>query len=110
MRIHGRDVAEWKRDRKALARQVQFVFQALFDRPAHPYTEALISAVPSPDPTVEAARSRIVLAGDPPSPMAPPPGCRFHTRCPKAEELCRTSEPELAVKSTGTRAACHLVE
>lgn len=84
--------------------------EALFDRPAHPYTEALISAVPSPDPTVEAARRRIVLAGDPPSPMAPPSGCRFHTRCPKAEDRCRTSEPELAVKSTGTRAACHLAE
>ena len=83
---------------------------SLFNRPAHPYTEALISAVPSPDPRVEARRTRIVLKGDPPSPMNPPPACRFNTRCVKAEGLCRTNEPRLAMKSTGTRAACHLVE
>ena len=83
---------------------------ALFNRPAHPYTEALISAVPSPDPRVEARRTRIVLKGDPPSPMKPPPACRFNTRCIKAESLCRTTEPLLLAKSTGTRAACHLVE
>ena len=83
---------------------------ALFDRPAHPYSEALLSAVPSPDPRVEARRARIVLKGDPPSPMRPPPGCRFSTRCTRAEGLCRSSEPLLAAKSTGTRAACHLVE
>jgi len=84
--------------------------EALFERPAHPYTEALLSAVPSPDPRVETKRTRIVLQGDPPSPMTPPPGCRFHTRCAKAEDLCRISEPELAAKSTGTDAACHLAE
>ena len=83
---------------------------ALFDRPAHPYSEALLSAVPSPDPRIEARRARIVLKGDPPSPMRPPPGCRFSTRCIKAEGLCRSSEPLLASKMTGTRAACHLVE
>ena len=83
---------------------------SLFNRPAHPYTEALISAVPSPDPRVEARRTRIVLKGDPPSPMNPPPACRFNTRCIKAESLCRTTEPLLLAKSTGTRAACHLVE
>ena len=83
---------------------------SLFNRPAHPYTEALISAVPSPDPRVEARRARIVLKGDPPSPMKPPPACRFNTRCSKAESLCRTTEPLLIAKSTGTRAACHLAE
>ena len=84
--------------------------EALFERPAHPYTEALMSAVPSPDPRVEARRARIVLKGDPPSPMAPPPGCRFHTRCIKARSSCRSSEPLLVAKSSGTSAACHLVE
>ena len=83
---------------------------SLFDRPAHPYTQALISAVPSPDPRVEATRARIVLTGDPPSPMTPPPGCRFNTRCRRAEILCRQSEPALAAKSTGTLAACHLAD
>lgn len=83
---------------------------ALFNRPAHPYTQALISAVPSPDPRVEAQRRRIVLKGDPPSPMKPPPGCRFNTRCAQAEDLCRMSEPALVAKSTGTRAACHMVD
>ena len=84
--------------------------ESLFNRPAHPYTQALISAVPSPDPRVEAERRRIVLEGDPPSPMKPPPGCRFNTRCAHAEGLCRTSEPALVGKSTGTRAACHMVD
>ena len=83
--------------------------ESLFNRPAHPYTEALISAVPSPDPRVEARRRRIVLKGDPPSPMQPPPGCRFNPRCMRAESLCRETEPALVAKSTGTRAACHLV-
>ena len=84
--------------------------EALFDQPAHPYTKALMSAVPSPDPRIEAQRERILLRGDPPSPMNPPPGCRFHTRCYKAEARCRTSEPRLVRKSSGTVAACHLVE
>ena len=84
--------------------------RSLFARPAHPYTQALISAVPSPDPRVEATRTRIVLAGDPPSPVTPPPGCRFNTRCVRAEILCRQSEPALLAKSTGTRAACHLAD
>lgn len=84
--------------------------EALFDQPAHPYTKALMSAVPSPDPRIEAQRERILLRGDPPSPMNPPPGCRFHTRCYKAEAQCRTSEPRLVRKSSGTVAACHLVE
>ena len=84
--------------------------ESLFNRPAHPYTEALISAVPSPDPRVEARRTRIVLKGDPPSPMKPPPGCRFNTRCMRAESLCRASEPLLVAKSSGTRAACHLAD
>ena len=83
---------------------------SLFNRPAHPYTQALISAVPSPNPRVEAMRRRILLKGDPPSPMKPPPGCRFNTRCAQAEGICRTSEPALVGKSTGTRAACHMVD
>ena len=84
--------------------------ESLFNSPAHPYTEALISAVPSPDPRVEAGRRRIVLKGDPPSPMKPPLGCRFNPRCMRAESLCRASEPALIAKSTGTRAACHLAD
>ena len=84
--------------------------RSLFDQPAHPYSEALISAVPSPDPTVEAARERIVLKGDPPSPIAPPSGCRFHTRCIKANSICRASEPTMVGKSSGTHAACHMVD
>jgi oligopeptide/dipeptide ABC transporter ATP-binding protein len=79
---------------------------ALFGAPLHPYTEALLSAVPLPDP--ETKRRRIILAGDVPSPMAPPPGCRFHTRCPYVEPRCRVIEPELREVRPGHRVACHL--
>jgi oligopeptide/dipeptide ABC transporter ATP-binding protein len=74
--------------------------------PRHPYTGALLSAVPVPDPAA-GGRERALLSGDVPSPANPPPGCRFHTRCPKAEERCRTEEPLLQDTGTGTRAACH---
>jgi oligopeptide/dipeptide ABC transporter ATP-binding protein len=76
--------------------------------PVHPYTEALLSAVPIPDADVAARRERIVLAGDVPSPIDPPPGCRFHPRCRYATEVCRTTEPPL-VPHRGTEhvAACH---
>jgi oligopeptide/dipeptide ABC transporter ATP-binding protein len=80
----------------------------LYTRPVHPYTEALLSAVPIPDPDVTAQRKQIVLEGDVPSPIAPPPGCRFHPRCQYATEICATQEPPL-VAHGGERhlAACH---
>jgi oligopeptide/dipeptide ABC transporter ATP-binding protein len=81
---------------------------ALFTQPLHPYTEALLSAVPLPDP--DAARKRIILAGDVPSPISPPPGCRFHTRCPYAEARCRVEEPVIREVRPGHVVACHLRE
>ncbi|MCX8133260.1 MAG: ATP-binding cassette domain-containing protein [Roseococcus sp.] len=80
--------------------------RALFGAPRHPYTEALLSAVPIPEPG--AARERIVLQGDVPSPIRPPPGCRFHTRCPYAMERCRREAPKLRDNGAGHLAACHL--
>ncbi|MFI0758416.1 ABC transporter ATP-binding protein [Streptomyces anulatus] len=83
----------------------------LYDRPAHPYTRALLSAVPLPDPAAERRRERILLLGDPPSPAAPPNGCGFHPRCPKAQAVCRTERPLLQVVGSGARtAACHFPE
>jgi peptide/nickel transport system ATP-binding protein len=83
----------------------------VYGNPAHPYTRALLSAVPLPDPAAERARERIVLLGDPPSPANPPAGCGFHPRCPKAQEVCRTERPLLRVVGTGLReAACHFPE
>jgi len=82
--------------------------RALFDHPQHPYTEALLSAVPVPDPTAQ--RKRIILAGDVPSPIKPPPGCRFHTRCPYAFDRCRVEEPKLVEVAPMHFAACHLRE
>jgi len=78
----------------------------LFSRPQHPYTQALLSAVPVPDP--DAARQRIILTGDVPSPINPPPGCRFHTRCPFAFARCSKEEPEMREILPGQFAACHL--
>jgi oligopeptide/dipeptide ABC transporter ATP-binding protein len=80
--------------------------EELFARPLHPYTRALLAAAPIPNP--RAKRERIVLEGDMPSPMAPPPGCHFHTRCPFAFQRCRTEEPVLRDAGTGRRFACHL--
>jgi oligopeptide transport system ATP-binding protein len=80
---------------------------ALYERPIHPYTEALLSAVPIPHAEASARRERIVLRGDVPSAIAPPPACRFHTRCPYATEICRTVEPPLVDYGGGHVAACH---
>jgi len=80
--------------------------RTLFSAPKHPYTEALLSAVPLPDPT--AKRERIILTGDVPSPIRPPSGCRFHTRCPHAFDRCRVEEPPLKAIAPGHLAACHL--
>jgi peptide/nickel transport system ATP-binding protein len=80
----------------------------IFNSPRHPYTQALLSAVLVPDPPTQRARRRVLLSGDIPSPISPPEGCRFHTRCPVAEERCRTEVPELR-QAAGTLVACHLV-
>jgi oligopeptide/dipeptide ABC transporter ATP-binding protein len=79
---------------------------ALFETPRHPYTEALLAAVPVSHP--RARRARTVLTGDVPSPINPPPGCRFHTRCPIAVARCRQEEPPLVVDASGHGVACHL--
>jgi peptide/nickel transport system ATP-binding protein len=78
----------------------------IFASPKHPYTKALLSAVPVPDPTVR--RTPMILKGDVPSPINPPSGCRFHTRCPYVFDRCRTEEPELRQRVEGQWAACHL--
>ncbi|MBV8650068.1 MAG: dipeptide ABC transporter ATP-binding protein [Alphaproteobacteria bacterium] len=82
--------------------------KSLFSAPLHPYTEALLSAVPLPDPSAQ--RKRILLKGDVPSPINPPAGCRFHTRCPYAEARCRVEEPAMREVRPGHHVACHLRE
>ncbi|AYG81893.1 Oligopeptide transport ATP-binding protein OppF [Streptomyces hundungensis] len=83
--------------------------ERVYAAPAHPYTQALLSAVPLPDPAAERTRERITLLGDPPSPAAPPPGCAFHPRCGRAQAVCRTEAPVLRAVATGERreVACH---
>ncbi len=84
---------------------------SIYERPAHPYTRALLSAVPIPDPQVQRHRERIVLTGEVPNPVAPPPGCRFATRCPYAQpERCHTEVPPLRELEPGRQVACHYAE
>ncbi len=81
--------------------------EELYTKPIHPYTSALLSAIPIPDPHENRARTREVAGGEPPNPVRPPPGCRFHTRCPRATDVCRRVEPQLTEYAGGHLAACH---
>jgi oligopeptide/dipeptide ABC transporter ATP-binding protein len=81
--------------------------EELYTKPIHPYTSALLSAIPIPDPVENRARTRQVIGGEPPNPIRPPSGCRFHTRCPRATDICRQVEPQLTEYADGHLAACH---
>jgi oligopeptide transport system ATP-binding protein len=82
-------------------------WRAIYDDPKHPYTQSLLSAIPIPDPVIEAKRQRIILEGDVPSAANPPPGCRFSTRCPVRQERCYSDDPQLREVVPGHWAACH---
>jgi oligopeptide/dipeptide ABC transporter ATP-binding protein len=81
--------------------------EELYGKPIHPYTQALLSAIPIPDPRENRVRERIVVGGEPPNPITPPPGCVFNTRCPRASDICRTVIPPLTEYANGHQAACH---
>jgi oligopeptide transport system ATP-binding protein len=80
----------------------------LYASPMHPYTEALLAAIPIPDPEIEATRPQQIITGEVPSAMRPPPGCRFHTRCPKVMEVCKSVDPPMRTFADGRAVACHL--
>ena len=82
----------------------------LYARPLHPYTQALLAAIPIPDPEIEASRPQQIITGEVPSAMRPPPGCRFHTRCPQAMETCKSVDPPLRTLADGRAVACHLYD
>jgi len=111
---HDLSVVEFLADRIAVMYLGQIVetgpTKKIFADPQHPYTQALLSAAPQPDPARQRERRRVVLAGEIPSPLDPPAGCRFHTRCPVAVDACRTDTPSLtAVRDEDHPVACHLV-
>ncbi|MGH2889692.1 MAG: ABC transporter ATP-binding protein [Solirubrobacteraceae bacterium] len=81
--------------------------EELYSKPIHPYTSALLGAIPIPDPKLNRSRERTVVSGEPPNPINPPSGCRFHTRCPRATDICRAEEPQLTEYAGGHLAACH---
>jgi len=81
--------------------------EELYTKPIHPYTSALLGAIPIPDPNENRSRQRTMITGEPPNPINPPAGCRFHTRCPRATEICSTAEPQLTEYANGHMAACH---
>lgn len=83
--------------------------EKLYSQPLHPYTQALLSAIPIPDPAIESHRKRILLSGDIPSPLDPPSGCKFHSRCRYAMPICQKSPPELTVTDFNHHTACHLI-
>ncbi len=107
---HDLAVVEYICDRIAvmyIGKIVEFTtYDRLYSDPRHPYTQALLSAIPQPN--TGAKKQRIVLEGDVPSPINPPSGCRFHPRYPRAMEICKQKEPELADTGSGHQVACHL--